>query len=50
LVYEVRHPWEELKKTKIEFIKNKNEYWSIPQSVLSVNDQMQQVWGGWIAE
>lgn len=50
LVYEVRHPWQEIKKTKIEFIKNKHEYWPIPESVLSVNDQMQQVWGGWIAE
>lgn len=48
LVYEVRHPWQELKKTKIEFIKNKNEYWPIPQSVINVNDQMQQVWGGWV--
>ena len=47
LVYEVRHPWQELKKTKIEFIKNKNEYWPIPQTVVEVNDQMHQVWGAW---
>ncbi len=50
LVYEVRHPWKDIKNVKIEFIKNKHEYWPIPKSVLDVNDQMQQVWGGWIAE
>ena len=50
LVYEVRHPWQEIKQIKIEFIKNKHEYWPIPQSVLDVNDQMSQVYGGWVAE
>lgn len=50
LVYEVRHPWKDIKNVKIEFVKNKHEYWPIPQTVLDVNDQMQQVYGGWVTE
>lgn len=50
LVYEVRHPWKDLKNINIEFVANMHEYWPIPKSVLDVNDQMTQVYGGWVTE
>lgn len=46
LVYKVHHPWADA-GVKLEFVKNKNEYWPIPQTVVEVNDQMHQVWGAW---
>ena len=46
LYYKIHHPFAE-DGVKIEFIKNKNEYWPIPQTVIEVNDQMHQVWGAW---
>ena len=47
LYYEVRHPFKEVDKIDLKFVEGKNEYWPIPQSVIDVNDQMHQVWGGW---
>ena len=44
LVYKVHHPWADA-GVKLEFVKNKNEYWPIPQTVVEVNDQMHQVRG-----
>ena len=46
LVYKVHHPWADA-GVKLEFVKNKHEYWPIPQTVVEVNDQMHQVWGAW---
>ncbi len=46
LVYKIHHPWADA-GVKLEFVKNKNEYWPIPQTVVEVNDQMHQVWGAW---
>ncbi|MBR1448567.1 MAG: RagB/SusD family nutrient uptake outer membrane protein [Prevotella sp.] len=46
LYYKIHHPFAE-DGVKLEFVKNKHEYWPIPQSVIEVNDQMHQVWGAW---
>ena len=47
LYYKIHHPFAE-DGVKLEFVKNKNEYWPIPQTVIEINDQMQQVWGAWV--
>ena len=46
LYYKIHHPFAE-DGVKLEFVKNKNEYWPSPQTVIEVNDQMHQVWGAW---
>jgi len=46
LYYKIHHPFKDA-GVKLEFVKNKNEYWPIPQTVVEVNDQMHQVWGAW---
>ena len=47
LYYKIHHPFA-ADGVKLEFVKNKNEYWPIPQTVIEVNDQMHQVWGAWV--
>lgn len=44
LRYEVKHPFADA-GVKLEFVKGKNEYWPLPQTVIEVNDQMHQVRG-----
>lgn len=45
LVYEVRHPFKDIKGITLEFKAGKNEYWPIPQSILDINPEMHQVRG-----
>ncbi|MCR5695636.1 MAG: RagB/SusD family nutrient uptake outer membrane protein [Marinilabiliaceae bacterium] len=45
LVYEVRHPFKDIKGLTLEFKAGKNEYWPIPQSILDINPAMHQVRG-----
>ena len=49
LYYKIHHPFAQ-DGVKLEFIKNKHEYWPIPQTVIEVNDQMHQVWGAWVTD
>ena len=46
LYYKIHHPFAE-DGVKLEFVKNKNEYWPIPQTVIEINEEMHQVWGAW---
>ena len=46
LYYKIHHPFKDAGIT-LKFEQGKNEYWPIPQSVIDINPNMHQVYGGW---